>query len=91
MMRKMVSGQPQPLPTLSTRAHGSRRLVVYSINKCINCDCRLVLIACFACVQKIKNPNYKGKWKAPMIDNPGYFMFNLKHKFSCTCVLTSTF
>lgn len=21
--------------------------------------------------QKIKNPNYKGKWKAPLIDNPG--------------------
>jgi len=22
-------------------------------------------------LQKIKNPNYKGKWKAPLIDNPG--------------------
>ena len=22
--------------------------------------------------QKIKNPNYKGKWKAPLIDNPGW-------------------
>ena len=22
-------------------------------------------------MQKIKNPNYKGKWKAPLIDNPG--------------------
>lgn len=21
--------------------------------------------------QKIKNPNYSGKWKAPLIDNPG--------------------
>lgn len=25
-------------------------------------------------VQKIKNPNYKGKWKTPWIDNPGMFM-----------------
>jgi hypothetical protein len=23
------------------------------------------------CSQKIKNPNYKGKWKTPWIDNPG--------------------
>jgi hypothetical protein len=23
--------------------------------------------------QKIKNPNYQGKWKAPKIDNPGLF------------------
>jgi len=22
-------------------------------------------------LQKSKNPNYKGKWKAPLIDNPG--------------------
>lgn len=22
-------------------------------------------------LQKIKNPNYKGKWKIPWIDNPG--------------------
>ncbi|GLJ44275.1 hypothetical protein SUGI_0926430 [Cryptomeria japonica] len=22
--------------------------------------------------QKIKNPNYKGKWKAPLIDNPEF-------------------
>jgi calreticulin len=26
--------------------------------------------------QKIKNPNYQGKWKAPMIDNPGMFPWN---------------
>lgn len=26
-------------------------------------------------VQKIKNPDYKGKWKAPMIDNPGICTF----------------
>lgn len=30
---------------------------------------------CFIC-QKIKNPNYQGKWKAPMIDNPGMFPWN---------------
>lgn len=33
-------------------------------------------------VQKIKNPNYKGKWKIPWIDNPGgysfFFSFNFK-------------
>lgn len=27
------------------------------------------------CWQKIKNPNYKGKWKTPWIDNPGMFKF----------------
>lgn len=26
------------------------------------------------CKQKIKNPNYKGKWKTPWIDNPGMEM-----------------
>lgn len=25
--------------------------------------------------QKIKNPNYKGKWKTPWIDNPGKFVY----------------
>lgn len=25
----------------------------------------------FLMQQKIKNPNYKGKWKTPWIDNPG--------------------
>lgn len=24
-----------------------------------------------SCLQRIKNPNYKGKWKTPWIDNPG--------------------
>lgn len=28
----------------------------------------------FFLFQKIKNPNYKGKWKAPMIDNPGILL-----------------
>lgn len=23
-------------------------------------------------MQKIKNPNFKGKWKAPLIDNPKF-------------------
>lgn len=23
-------------------------------------------------MQKIKNPNFKGKWKAPLIDNPEF-------------------
>ena len=27
-------------------------------------------------VQKINNPDYKGKWKAPLINNPGIFTFN---------------
>lgn len=25
-------------------------------------------------MQKIKNPNYQGKWKAPIIDNPGLLL-----------------
>jgi hypothetical protein len=28
------------------------------------------VLTCFYS-QKIKNPNYKGKWKIPWIDNPG--------------------
>ena len=35
--------------------------------------------------QKIKNPNYKGKWKTPWIDNPGivkhtYIIFFIDYK-----------
>ncbi|KAI8008971.1 Calreticulin-3 [Camellia lanceoleosa] len=26
----------------------------------------------FVVLQKIKNPNYKGKWKTPWIDNPEF-------------------
>lgn len=29
----------------------------------------------FFVIQKIKNPDYKGKWKAPLIDNPGILPF----------------
>ena len=36
----------------------------------------LYLTACCFICQKIKNPNYQGKWKAPMIDNPGMFLWN---------------
>lgn len=31
----------------------------------------------FRTVQKIKNPNYKGKWKIPWIDNPGEYTVDI--------------
>ena len=31
-------------------------------------------------VQKINNPDYKGKWKAPLIDNPDIFTFNFEQR-----------
>jgi hypothetical protein len=32
----------------------------------------------FYVIQKIKNPDYKGKWKAPLIDNPSITFLILK-------------
>ncbi|CAD6205005.1 unnamed protein product [Miscanthus lutarioriparius] len=30
--------------------------------------------------KKINNPDYKGKWKAPLIDNPDIFTFNFEQR-----------
>ncbi|KAL0412920.1 UNVERIFIED_CONTAM: Calreticulin [Sesamum radiatum] len=71
MMRRMASGQLQPFPTLSTRAHGSQRFVNSQLSFIGIVNKMTLITSLFQC-QKIKNPNYKGKWKAPMIDNPDF-------------------
>lgn len=43
----------------------------------------------FCSFQKIKNPNYKGKWKAPLIDNPGCFLLMLSN-LSCVSTIISS-
>jgi hypothetical protein len=39
---------------------------------------QLLMWIYFYVIQKIKNPDYKGKWKAPLIDNPGITFLILK-------------
>lgn len=73
MMKKMVNGQPQPFPTRSTRAHGSQRFVESAHLSWMTYPILWYLMLSHSFFQKIKNPNYKGKWKAPLIDNPGFF------------------
>jgi hypothetical protein len=39
---------------------------------------QLLIWIFFYVIQKIKNPDYKGKWKAPLIDNPSITFLILK-------------
>jgi len=75
MTRKMVSGPHLPLPTQSTRDHGSQRFVCVEtlIDGILQYVLELICLLTLGVTswQKIKNPNYSGKWKAPLIDNPG--------------------
>lgn len=73
MMKKMVNGLPQPFQIPSTRDRGSKRFAwpVTSFEFYL-CECNAIVFKeAIFWWQKIKNPNYQGKWKAPKIDNPG--------------------
>lgn len=62
---------------LHTREHGDARLVQDDLSFFV-LTLSFFLVHMFSKeflmqlhMQKIKNPNYKGKWKIPWIDNPG--------------------
>ena len=73
MMMMMEYGDHQKYQIQLTRDHGNARFIVsVEISDFVSCRCyKLCFSSMILGSQKIKNPNYKGKWKTPWIDNPG--------------------
>jgi hypothetical protein len=72
-MMMMAFGSLEGYRIQHTKEHGSARYVVlfaHQLFMLLYFFGRLHFLT-FFCPQKIKNPNYKGKWKIPWIDNPG--------------------
>lgn len=74
MIKRMVYGDPPKCLTLHIKEHGRER--------CSTFELRIgPLILLYRAkiksspMQRIKNPNYQGKWKTPWVDNPGIVTF----------------
>jgi hypothetical protein len=72
MRTRMEYGSPGWYRIQHTRDHGNARseflLGDHSLGLHIN---YIAQFFTYSSLQRIKNPNYKGKWKTPWIDNPG--------------------
>lgn len=68
----MEYGDRKKYPTQLIKALGSQKYYfTYFTAKVAYYFKNLDLNFLYLLIQKIKNPNYKGKWKIPWIDNPG--------------------
>ena len=75
MTKKMEYGSHLRFQIQHTKDHGSARCFKPHIESWNSILLLLFfIIGIFAMLQRIKNPNYKGKWKTPWIDNPGTFL-----------------
>lgn len=76
MMRKMEYGSDLKFQIQHTKDHGNARCLNLHIESWNSTLLSFFLTTgMHVILQKIKNPNYKGKWKTPWIDNPGTFLF----------------
>jgi hypothetical protein len=77
MTMMMAYGGPEWYQIQHTRDHGNARYGILFGNQSLErfstpvSSIYTVHIFTCSCLQRIKNPNYKGKWKTPWIDNPG--------------------
>jgi hypothetical protein len=72
-MMMMAFGSLEGYRIQHTKDNGSARFVALLSFILLYFFVRLHVLTFFY-PQKIKNPNYKGKWKIPWIDNPGKTM-----------------
>ena len=66
------------IPNMRTRVHGRKGLCTCIFKAEIHVNRKKCFHKNVFPWQKIKSPNYTCKWKAPMVDNPGFYTFNFE-------------